>query len=277
MPKEDRHRAYFCTWNNYTEKDYDDVKSYIQTETDYGCLCKEKAPTTGTPHIHFYIYFKNKKTFDALKKKYPKVNIKVSDAKRAQAALDYCKKEDEQFFEFGTIPMQGSRQDLKDIKDDIESGETMRDMIPGFNNYQHIRVAETMMKYYEPVRKWKPNVLWYYGETGTGKSKTAWELFPDAYEKKSDSKWWDGYDAHPDVIIDDFRPSHIDFVELLKILDRYPCKVEVKGGFRQFLAKNIVITAPECPRQMYYCQQEDVQQLLRRIDKIIFFPKDRLS
>lgn len=244
-------RAYFCTWNNYTGQDYDDVKQYIIDNADYGVLGKEMAPTTGTPHIHFYIYFSNKKSWNAIKKDLPN----CSDIQRAKGTAEdsynYITKVDKDYFEIGDMPKQGKRSDIKKVLSSVQSGENMRQIIPNSTSLQSIKTAEICMKYFEKTRNWKTNVYWFYGDTGTGKTKKAYDMFPDAYEKCSNSKWWDGYDSHENVIIDDFRRGHIDFVELLKLLDRYPCKVEIKGGFRQLLAKNIIITAPEHPRVMY--------------------------
>lgn len=272
--KEIKYYAYFITWNNYKEDSYDYVKQYIENNCKYGLLCKEEAPTTGTKHLHFYLHFKSEKAFNVMKKKFPKANVQKANG-TAQDNYNYISKTDKDFFEFGEKPQQGKRNDINRIITSVQSGENMRQIIPQSTSLQSIKIAEVCMKYYETKRNFKTAVFWFWGKTGTGKTRYAYELFPEAYEKRSDSKWWDGYDAHQDVIIDDFRSSHIGFVELLKLLDRYPCKVEIKGGFRQLLAKNIVITAPEPPEEMYKTLKhdcgEDIQQLLRRIEVIQHF------
>jgi len=90
-------------------------------------------------------------------------------------------------------------------------------------------------------------------------------------------KWFDGYDAHPDIIVDDFRRDFCTFHELLRILDRYPFRVETKGGSRQLLAKNTVITCPWKPDIIYQSRsQEDIGQLLRRIDEVKLFGVDEV-
>jgi len=81
-------------------------------------------------------------------------------------------------------------------------------------------------------------------------------------------KWWEGYDKHEDVIFDDFRNDFCTFHELLRILDRYPYKIECKGGSRELLAKRIFITCPFSPHDAYPSSCEDIQQLIRRITKI---------
>ena len=116
----------------------------------------------------------------------------------------------------------------------------------------------------------KPTVYWIYGPTGTGKTKWASENFKDIYWK-DETKWWDGYDRHKTIFIDDFRASHMKFNCLLRLLDRYPFRCEIKGGYRWITSKNTIITKNRRPSDMYQLPDEDMQQLNRRIDKIIRF------
>ena len=52
-------------------------------------------------------------------------------------------------------------------------------------------------------------------------------------------------------MIDDFY-GWIKYDELLKICDRYPYKVQVKGGFEEFKAKYIWITSNCDTDQLYH-------------------------
>ena len=112
-----------------------------------------------------------------------------------------------------------------------------------------------------------PTVHWLYGETGTGKSRWAFENFPDAYRFPCDgSGWWDGYTGQKVVVFDDLRSnSGLSFSVLLKVLDRYPMRVQQKGASTELLATTFVITAPMAPDVMFGACGEKVDQLLRRI------------
>jgi len=115
----------------------------------------------------------------------------------------------------------------------------------------------------EEKRSWKSEVVVIQGPTGTGKSKHCAEEYPDAYWKSRD-QWWDGYEAHETVIIDEFY-GWIPFDLLLRMLDRYPLQVEIKGGKTNFAPKKIVITTNKNPRNWY----KDVYfpALARRVDE----------
>lgn len=145
----------------------------------------------------------------------------------------------------------------------------MLDIIEHASSYQSLKAGEILLKYGEAGRSTKPIVIWIHGPTGTGKSAMAHKLAPDAWWTAKTLKWWDGYDAHANVVIDDFRADYCTFHELLRILDRYPYRVETKGGSRQLLANLIVVTSPFPPEHVYR-EREDIGQLLRRIDRTIF-------
>lgn len=93
-----------------------------------------------------------------------------------------------------------------------------------------------------PQRDWKTEVFLFWGEPGSGKTRRAHEMAPHAYWKMPGQKWWDEYMGEEDVIIDDFKPDEWDRDILLRLMDRYPCRVEFKGGSVQFAAKRLFIT-----------------------------------
>lgn len=172
---------------------------------------------------------------------------------------------------------QGRRTDLDEIKEAIAGGETkMRNLIHICKNFQSVRMAETLLKYEEPQRSWKPLVKWIWGPTGTGKSHMAHTELEDAYVCMESNQWWEGYDAHDNVIIDDLRRSFCSFKTLLKILDKWPHRIEVKGGSRQLLARKIYITTCYHPSELYDTT-EDLAQLYRRIDEIIYLDQPYLA
>jgi len=72
----------------------------------------------------------------------------------------------------------------------------------------------------------------------------------DAYPKDPRTKFWDGYRAHRNVVMDEFRGS-IDIGHMLRWMDRYPVIVEVKGSSAVLQAEKIWITSNLHPREWY--------------------------
>jgi len=258
-------RAYCFTLNNWTQEEYDHITS---GKFDYLILGKEIAPETGTPHIQGYVYKASKITLVGIKKLLGnRAHFEVSKGS-PQQNYTYCSKSKD-FIEIGVLPSQGKRSDLDDIKELLKSGGNMRDVVDVACSYQSVRMAESILKYKEKPRNWKPYIEWVHGPTECGKSRYAYEKMPNAYSAASTGKWWEGYDGHEDVIIDEMRSDFLKFHELLRLLDRYEYRVECKGGSRQFLAKRIIITSCYPPEILFQGIGENLKQLFRRIDKII--------
>ena len=122
-------------------------------------------------------------------------------------------------------------------------------------------------------------VNWYYGPSGTGKSSVARDLAAHDIYSPPSGKFWEGYDGHTFVLLDDMRCDFCKFHQLLKLLDIYPLRVEVKGGSRQLWATTIWVTSPYNPEGMWAGKtQEDIYQLERRCHNIVeFLPETSLE
>lgn len=261
-----RSRSWIMTINNPTEED---KASLIGLDPEYMIVGREHFNDPDlTPHFQCYIRWKNAKTFPRMKKLFPRAHLKVARG-TDQDNKKYCSKE-EVLIEKGECSAQGRRNDLKGISEMIQENPSMDYVIDNVSSLQAIRTAEKLMVYREPRRSWKTEVYWFHGPTGTGKSRKAYELHPEAYTAMDTGQWWEGYDGDEVVIIDDMRKDFLKFHQLLKLFDRYPYRVECKGGSRQFLAKTIVVTSCYSPEEMFDTR-EDIQQLLRRITKIKSF------
>lgn len=268
MPRK-QSQSWVFTLNNYTVAE----EFYLMFDLDpitYICFGHETGEN-GTKHLQGYLEINYRIDMNKLKQWRGLERAHLEPRKGTQdEAIKYTKKQDvTDWFECGTLRQvkPGQRRDLDEVRD-IALNEGMKAVVP-WANYQQIRTAEKYLEYCEPKRSWKPIITWVYGETGLGKSRLAHNLYPDAYTKSDSSKWWNGYDKHEHVIWDDFRDSDIAFNDLLRLLDRYETRVETKGGMRQFLAREIIITCNTHPANLYnnVCSERK-EQLLRRIDFI---------
>lgn len=264
----------------YTFTDFErDELFLLRLPYTYLCWGEEICPSTNRPHLQGFVYFKDAKTFTAVRKVMPGRHIEV--AKALHEAVEYCKGDytnhegkykpkNEVFKEYGKQPQQGQRTDICKMLEQVKTGNcTMRDIVSTATSYQSVRMAEVRLKYFEPARNWLPEVYWFYGPSGTGKTRSAYEMCEDPYVCMATNKWWEGYDGHSDVIIDDYRPSFSTFDDFLKILDRYAYRVECKGGSRQLRAKRIIVTTPRAPQETWASKtDEEIYQLTRRIHHV---------
>lgn len=238
----------------------------------------ETCPSNGKYHFQGYIRFHNAKDFKQAKRWFKMDKIHLEEAKgNDQHNYDYClasgKYESKEghiaiIVEKGEPAQQGKRTDIEHAVDIIKETSSMSEVLDAVPNYQACRHAELYLKYKEQPRKvGHINVVWIYGASGTGKTRKVFEECPDVYRPVS-YKWWEGYDGHKKVLIDDFRKDYCKFHELLTLLDIYPFRVETKGGSRQVQFDTIYITTPYSPQETYDTR-EDVNQLTRRITRIV--------
>ena len=248
-------RTYFITQNNWTEDEWLNALAVMSSFDEgigvlnYAVLGKEVGKECETPHFHLWLHFKSAIAFSTIVGRFPRANVQVGRGSDGDQA--YIKKDDVDFYEFGEPSMQGKRTDITLVKEMVEDGSNMREIITVASSYQSMRCGELILKYKEQQRCWLPEVYWFWGPSGTGKTRLAWELEEgQAWMSGVDGKWFDGYDAHEAVIFDDFRGDFCKFSTLLRLLDRYPYRIECKGGSRQLLAKRMYITCPKRPEDV---------------------------
>ena len=188
---------------------------------------------------------------------------------RSGAADAYCQKNDTRIegtqFTLGRKPRQ--RQDPKDWDAIWDAASSNRfDAIPRdvlVRCYSQISKISKDNLCPEPTVK---EVYLYWGPTGTGKSRKAWEEASfQAYPKDPRTKFWDGYNQQKNVVIDEFRGA-IDIAHLLRWFDRYPVSVETKGSGTVLSAVKIWITS-NLPPELWYpaCDTATMAALNRRL------------
>jgi len=188
---------------------------------------------------------------------------------RSAAIEEYVFKEDTAVlgtrFTLGSKPFKrGSARDWDAVYNQAIKGEfsdiEKSILVPYYSSIKRIyqdNLAPTDME---------RTVYVYWGATGTGKSRRAWqEAGMDAYPKDPRTKFWDGYRGQKHVVIDEFR-GDIAIGHLLRWLDRYPVIVEVKGSSAVLSAQTLWLTSNLSPTQWYPdIDEETMSSLLRRI------------
>lgn len=240
----------------------------------------EKCPSTGRDHIQGYVRFATPCGFNAVKRliKDPAAHVEFAKGSE-QANIDYCSKSATHQhgpWQIGT-PLQegqgqGARTDLKAMIDRVKEGASDRQIATEFDTgfaryYRNIRAFREAVA--EPPRRqpWKTLVLW--GPTGIGKSYSCWEYAPqDLHSVSQPGRWWDGYVNQRVILLDDFSDTWgLSAQMLFRVLDPYPLRVEVKGGFVCAAWQFAIITTNLDPALWFSSQTQEVKDaLMRRLD-----------
>lgn len=241
----------------------------------------EICPKTEKEHWQGYLVLgDNAKTLSAMKKwlQDPAIHLEAAMG-TAEQNRTYCTK-DKKYKEFGAIPKQGARNDIKEVVDDVEEG--MR--------YDEIAIAHPcqFVKYFKGFKELinakdrlsaqqrDVEVIVMIGPTGCGKTSHVYNTEEDLFDlvcTKQDMQWFDGYDGQSTLLLDEFGENSIQWEILLRLLDRYPMRLAVKGTFtyarwnKVFITSNLKINA--------WYPNKDLSPLMRRITSIHDFYKKK--
>ena len=267
------------TINNYTDEEYMNLLtlgSGIPSEQIKYLIIGKERGESGTPHLQGYICLVKKKRLNPVKKIVgARAHLEVARGSPAQN-VQYCSKEGD-FVSFGHVPDgqggHGSTDVFADVKELAETGnlDAIRERHYGTYLRYQSAIKRDIARYGRSKRDGAPEVLIYWGPTGTGKSRKAYEENPDAYWKPYGTKWFDSYDRESCVIIDEFV-GWLPITLCLRLCDRYPLNVETKGGSVNFVASRIIFTS-NLPMEEWWpnARPEHLAAFKRRVTEIIEF------
>lgn len=238
----------------------------------------------GTEHIQGYIEFDTSMRFSKVKDLLTQwggvPHLEKRRGTRDQAR-DYCQKEESRLsgpFEAGEwATSQGKRTDLHDAADTLQTTRDLSEVARAHpvQWIRYYRGFESLFSRTMGRREAPPTVHLLYGTTGSGKTRWAYQGYPDLYRKAPDTKWFDGYEGQATVLLDDFvgAASKMSLSYLLQLLDRYDIRVEIKGSYVPLLATTIIITTNIHPRKWYdySTREEQYKALARRVHRSYYF------
>lgn len=270
----------FCTQDSY---DWD--LKYFQ----YYVCQHEVCPTTNKKHLQGYAEFIGKHSLRKIKKIFKDSTIHVEARKGTQLqAIQYCIKLDTRepgssSWEHGTRKIQGQRNDIREVYNQLKAGEPLVNIINndvntyikyyrGFDHIHNILLKEQS----KTLRMLNVEVLW--GTAGCGKSKYVYEnAGDDSYRLKlnNHSLWFCGYRGEKTLIIEEFN-GQIDFESFIQMLDIYPLQIPVKGSYSYALWTKVYITSNYDPMAWYTLDDIQKEALARRIHKITMLKCNKL-
>jgi len=267
-----RSTAFVFTWNNPESA----VEEFLRelSGVKYLVAGREVAPSTGTRHLQGTLVFKNARTLKSVLKKLKGAHVEV--CKDVEASILYCKKGGD-FFEEGSyvsrrqnalsLVEKRKQQNLAIIE--ARQTQSFEEMCAqGLISLYSVVGLKKTFQVFEHERA-QPKCLdvldneWFWGPTGTGKSRTAFDSYPGAYRKPL-NKWWDHYQFEETVIIDEWSPKQDKTIQSLKTwTDHYPFIAEIKGDSKLIRPKKIIVTSNYSMEECFP-NPEDLYPLKRR-------------
>lgn len=229
------------------ETELQKMKDIDEIECEYIIIGDEVCPETGREHKQGFVHFRNALSLSGAQQRLCNYKMHIEGCKGSiKQNVEYCKKEGK-FIERGLWQdYQGKRTDLDRVRDQVNEGAKMADIISTATGYQSLRMGELMLKYTEVEREWGFTDAWWFW--GPDSEDYAWEkahalCSGEAFRVYTPvtAKWWDGYDAHDTVIITD--EEIIRTSKIKKLTGAYPFRVETKGGSREALYKRIIFAS----------------------------------
>lgn len=168
-------------------------------------------------------------------------------------------------WEFGEKPVKrNDAADWEEVKKNAQEGKL--DKIPADIYIKHYANLKQIQKDHQKIqpRDEEKKCFWYHGLPGAGKTREATTQFPDAY-RKLQNKWWDGYQSHQSVIIDDLGKENAKCLTThLKLWadpwNNHPG--EIKCGQVPLSYDVLIVTSNYHPSDLW--EGVDLQAILRR-------------
>ena len=272
----------------------------------YCVFQREICESSGRPHWQLYIEFFQPQDIGFVKHDlfmdnttHVEIRLKPRDDARS-----YCRKERSRMFgpqsevgpfEYGTWREQGNGQKMHKIREAIADGVHVSDLVAenpdivlrnrvNFEWYSDQVHSKDAMSANRTV-----TVRLFVGPTGSGKTHLALQealyytkgdqgqIFILDSGGKDNALWFDGYKYGPVLIIDDYD-SWIQVAFFLRLMDKYPCRLPVKGTTRWAKYTEVWITSNK-PLQQWTdttgnpIDKRHLEALYRRIDWILWIPE----
>lgn len=261
-----RSRNFAFTFNNYTAQDVLAVRHFPCSYLVFGFEVSE----SGTPHLQGTVVFPNAKTLTSAIAAFPK-GAHLGICIDMFASIKYCMK-DGDWEEHGTKPVEPKQKGTNEqgrwagikacaVAGDFEAIDPKTMVM----YVRQLQAVHTMAMVNKPCGHTTARMLWFYGESGSGKSRKAAELMPGFYPKMC-NKWWDGYTTERFVVLEDVDKSHEKLGHHLKIWgDRYDFLAEMKGSSRRIRPDVVCVTSNYHPGHIF-TDEGILKPLMRRFD-----------
>lgn len=219
-----------------------------------------------TRHYQGYVEFHKCKRFRQLQSAFPGVHFERRKGTQQQA-IDYCtlpeyegktKHRVDGPWTYGTplVSAQGKRTDLLQAIDLLKEGGIKRVVEEAPETFAKYSSGLSRVSSFIPPPKPVPEVYLLFGPSGCGKTRYFFDNLArdDSWVlPSSDGFWFDGFYGQTAALLDEMEGRHSGWKlsQLLRVLDRYPLQLPVKGGFTWWTPSIICLTCNLHPIDWY--------------------------
>ncbi len=274
-PTRVRAKYWICTLNNFTVVEEADLKSSLDDdERVVYAVYQHERGESNTDHLQLFVCVGSSISLVQCKRLLGSQRWHCERARAPTEAEAYCRKTDSRVngpWTVGELPDdfdgQGARRDIEAERDAILQG-----MYPGGRDFAMAFPAGVVarsrgnLQLYNQVhgqaRTTRPEIIIYWGASGTGKTYKACNDHPGEKYFKPPGKWWDGYHHQAVTVYNDFCPTAWDFGwnEFKRLSDWADVNYEAKGSSVRFNSPKVIFTANSDPRTWWAMDRDQASE-----------------
>ena len=278
-------------WDLITEIKIDTIIEALRCRFERVRYCFEVGSDTGMPHWHILAQNDNKSVrFDTIKTIVPYGRIETwRRGAKLRDYLDYMDKDEEAKGdprEAFTEPVEsldgytgkGCRTDWLQVREQFSAGASIDEVIA---EYPHLSLNIGALEKLRATilgAKWRTclrkdiEVVYIYGEAGTGKSRYVLETegLGNVYRVTDYKHPFDGYEAQSAICFEEFRNS-LPFEQMLNYLDIYPIELPSRYANKPACFQRVYIVSNWSYEEQYKQIRENHSDSIRAWDRRIHY------
>ncbi len=272
-----RGTKWILTINRDAEAFYSELENTVREVNSIRYLCGQlEKGEQGHVHFQGYIQFYRTTRRSWIMNNLVKCDARVQKGTNDQAR-NYTRKQRTRvaiWKEAGQFAKgRGSRTDISGLyelaKDTNMSLQAIAEEMPSayMKYYKAVAHIKTLPALIAPWIREGLKVTVLYGPPDSGKTYWAYKQDQKLYAiPVGKNLWWDNYVGQETVLMDDFS-GQMRLVDLLRVLDKYPVLVPIKGSFVYLQCLHIIITTnvPLCDWYDYSKRKDSEEALNRRV------------
>lgn len=222
-----------------------------------GVYQRERCPKTGREHIQFYFEFSRRLRFSQVRKMLPGAH--VERCRNIEASRKYASKEESRIAGPFLIGQDRKRKSTVDVLSQLKSSRVTDVLDDNPHLWRSVQCMQRVSVVYLNLNKRSERTFlcYVYGDTGCGKTYMMHRFMSvSRVYWHNGSQWWDNYAQEPIVVVDEYH-GQFDHRLVLRLGDRTPMQVPIKGGFVEFNSFMVVFLSNLPPEQTLFLHHSD--------------------